>query len=51
MPLDPRFAGSNLAEDNGFLRVIEMHRTISCGEEVKLLAPCRKILQHVKRSL
>jgi hypothetical protein len=29
LPLDPRFAGSNPAEDDGFLRVIKIRSTIS----------------------
>jgi hypothetical protein len=34
--LDPWFIGSNPAEDDGFLRVIKIHRLLSFGEEVKL---------------
>jgi hypothetical protein len=41
LPLDPRFAGSNPAEDDGFLRVITIRSTTSFGEEVKPLVPCR----------
>jgi hypothetical protein len=48
LPLDPRFAGSNPAEDDGFLRSIKIHSTPSFGGEVKPSVPCRKILQHVK---
>jgi hypothetical protein len=40
--------GSNPAKDNGFLRAIKIHSTASFRGEVKLLAPCCKILQHVK---
>jgi hypothetical protein len=46
--LDPRFAGSNLGEDNGFLIAIKIHSMTSYGGEVKLSVPCCKILQHVK---
>jgi hypothetical protein len=49
LPLDPRFKGSNLAEDAGFLRVIEIRSTTSFGGEVKQSVPCRKILGHVKK--
>jgi hypothetical protein len=46
--LDPRFTGSNPAEDDGFLRVIKICRMPSFGGEIKLSSPCCKILQHVK---
>jgi hypothetical protein len=39
-PLDPRFVGSNLAEDSGFLRVIKIRSTASFGGEVKPSVPC-----------
>jgi hypothetical protein len=33
LPLEPRFSGSNLAEDSGFLRVIKIHcKTSSEGK-------------------
>jgi hypothetical protein len=48
LPLDPRFAGSDLAEDSGFLRAVDIYGTTSFGGEVKLSVPCRKILRHVK---
>jgi hypothetical protein len=47
LPLDPRFAGSNPAEDNGLFRAIKIHSTTSFGGEIKSSAPCRKILRHV----
>jgi hypothetical protein len=47
MPLDPRFAGSNLAEDDGFLKAIKFRSTTSFGEEVKPSVPC-KSLRHVE---
>jgi hypothetical protein len=33
--LDPRFAGSNLAEVDGFLRAIKIHSMLSFRGEVK----------------
>jgi hypothetical protein len=42
LPPDPRFAGSNPAEDNGFLRVIKIRSTTSFGGEVKSSVPCRR---------
>jgi hypothetical protein len=42
LPLDPRFAGSNPAEDNEFLRVIKIRSTTSIGGEVKSSVPCRR---------
>jgi hypothetical protein len=48
LPLDPRFMVSNPAKDDGFLRVIKIHSPTSYRGEVKLLAPCRKFLWHVK---
>jgi hypothetical protein len=45
--LGPRFVGSNLARDNGFLRAIKINSMASFRREVKLLAPCRKISQNV----
>jgi hypothetical protein len=45
--LDPRFAGSNPAEDDGFLRVIKVCSMTSFGGEVKPLVPCFD-LWHVK---
>jgi hypothetical protein len=42
LPLDPRFTGSNPAEDNGFLRVIKICSMTSFGGEVKSSVPCRR---------
>jgi hypothetical protein len=42
LPLGPRFAGSNPAEDDGFLRVIKIRNTTSFGGEVKSSVPCRR---------
>jgi hypothetical protein len=50
LPLDPRFAGSNPAEDDGFLRVIKIRSTTSFGGEVKPSAPCRRFTE-CKRTL
>jgi hypothetical protein len=35
LALDPRLAGSNPAEDNGFLRVMKISSTTSFGREIK----------------
>jgi hypothetical protein len=51
LPLDPRIAGSNPSEDDGFLRVIKILRTTFFGREVKPSIPCSKILRHVKETL
>jgi hypothetical protein len=47
LPLNPSFAGSNPADDDGILRAIKIHSRTSFGVEVKSLAPCRKSLLHV----
>jgi hypothetical protein len=46
--LGPRFAGSDPAEEDGFLRVINICSTTSFRGEVKLSVPCCYISQHVK---
>jgi hypothetical protein len=46
--LHPRFAGSNPAEGNGFLRVINIRSVTSFGVAVNPSVPCPKILRHVK---
>jgi hypothetical protein len=48
LPLDPRFEGSNAAENDGFLRVIKIRSTTSFEGEIKPTAQCRNILLHVK---
>jgi hypothetical protein len=48
LPLNPRFAGSNPTEGDGFLRAIKIRSTTAFGGEVKPSAPCCKILRHVK---
>jgi hypothetical protein len=48
LPSDPRFASSNPAEDDGFLRAIKIRSTTSFRGESKLMVPFRKILWHVK---
>jgi hypothetical protein len=51
LPLDPRFAGSNPAEDDGFLTVIKIRSTTSFGGEVKPPSvPCRRFMA-CKRTL
>jgi hypothetical protein len=47
LPQNPRLAGSNPAEDDGFLRVIKIRSTTSFGGEEKSSVPCRN-LRHVK---
>jgi hypothetical protein len=37
LPLDSRFACSNLAEDDGFLRVIKIRSKISFRGEVRFM--------------
>jgi hypothetical protein len=48
LPLDPRFVGSNLAKDKGFLTAIRIGSMTSIGREVKPSVPCLKFLLHVK---
>jgi hypothetical protein len=48
LPFDPRFTGSNLAEDDEFLRVTKVCNMTSFRGEVKMSAMCCKILWHVK---
>jgi hypothetical protein len=48
LPLDPRFVGSNLDEDDGFLRVIKIRSMTSFRAKVKVDPPRRKTLWHVK---
>jgi hypothetical protein len=48
LALDPKFAVSNPAEDDTFLRVIKVSSPTSFGGEVKPLVPCHEILCHVK---
>jgi hypothetical protein len=42
--------GSNVAEDDGFLRAIKIHSTTYFRGAVKPSAPCCKILWHVTDS-
>jgi hypothetical protein len=46
--IGPKVRGFKTGRGNGFLRAIEIHSTHSFVEEVKPLAPTRKILRHVK---
>jgi hypothetical protein len=46
--MDPNFAGSNTAEDDGFLRTIKIGSTTFFGEEVKPSVSCRKVLRKIK---
>jgi hypothetical protein len=47
LPLEPRFAGSNPAEDDGFFSAIKSLARLFV-EKVKPSTPCRKILRNVK---
>jgi hypothetical protein len=44
----PRFAGSYLAEDDGFFKGDKIRSTTYFGGDVKPSVLCRKILRHVK---
>jgi hypothetical protein len=50
LPLDTRFAGSNPAEDDGFLRVIKIRSTTSFGGEVSRRSHVAD-LRHIKKNL
>jgi hypothetical protein len=43
LPLNPKFAGSNPAEDDGFIRAIQSVALTSFGGEVKPAVPRSKI--------
>jgi hypothetical protein len=45
---DPGFAGSNPAEDGGFLKVIKICSTTTFEGKVTPSVPYRKVLRHVK---
>jgi hypothetical protein len=51
LPLESRFACSDPAEDDEYLREIKIHNTTSFRGEIKLSVPCHTILQHVKKNL
>jgi hypothetical protein len=48
LPLDPSFAGSNPAQNDGFLRETEVLSTISFREEEKPLAPVVRFYSMLK---
>jgi hypothetical protein len=48
LSLDPRDAGSNLAEAMDFLRAVKVHSITSFGWEAEPEASCHKFLQHIK---
>jgi hypothetical protein len=50
LPQDPKFMGSNSAEDDGFLRAIKICSTTSFGGEVKPSVPCHRFMA-CKRTL
>jgi hypothetical protein len=46
LPLDPSFAGSNPAEDDGLLRAIKIRSTTSFGGEVcRRFTACKRTLR------
>jgi hypothetical protein len=49
--LNPRFAGSNLTEDIGFLRVIKIHSITSFTGEIKLLVSRHTICGMLKNAM
>jgi hypothetical protein len=48
LAIGPKVFGFNLVKGDGFLKVIKICSTPSFGGEVKPLAPCHNILQHVE---
>jgi hypothetical protein len=50
-PLDPKFAGSNPVEYDGFLREIKIRSTTAFGWGVKPSAPSRKIYGMLKNPM
>jgi hypothetical protein len=48
LPLDREFTDSNLAKDDGVLRVIKIHSTTSFRRRVKLLACVVKFFSMLK---
>jgi hypothetical protein len=44
LAMNPRFSGSNPAEDNGFFNAINIHSMTSFRGEVKPLAPSCTVL-------
>jgi hypothetical protein len=51
LAIGPSVCGFNLAEGDGYLRMIKICNMPSFGGEVKPLAPCHEILWHVKGRL
>jgi hypothetical protein len=51
LAIEPKVRGFKSGRGDGFFRAIEIRSTSSMGGEVKLSAPCSKILRHVKKSL
>jgi hypothetical protein len=47
----PKVRGFKPGRGNGCLRAIQIHRTLSFGEEVTPSAPCHKTLRHIKELL
>jgi hypothetical protein len=51
LAIGPKFAGSDPAQDDGFLRAIQICSTTSFGGEIKQAVPCCKFSLLVKRHL
>jgi hypothetical protein len=51
LAIGPKVRGFKPCESDGFLKAIQIRSTPSFGGEVKLSAPCRKALRHVKDPL
>ena len=49
-PLDPRFAGSNLAGGGGFFQSVKILSMTSFRREVKLWVPCRRFMARIRTS-
>jgi hypothetical protein len=50
LPLDPRFASSNPAGDDGFSKAIKIYSTTSFGRKIKPSVLCPKILRYVENA-
>jgi hypothetical protein len=49
LAIEPKVRGFKPGRGDGFFRAIEIRSTSCLGGEVKLSAPCSKILRHVKK--
>jgi hypothetical protein len=48
LAMGPKGRGFKAGQGDGFLMAIKIHSTPSFRQEIKLEAPCCKILQHVR---